>query len=109
MKSALEIAMEKTSAIGERARQELEKLSPRQRERIEQIKKVYEGKIAEKDVLHQQELLGMTGGVPLEAVESQMKPEAREAVRAFRQKFRAERETLEARREAEIEAVKQEG
>ena len=31
MKSALEIAMEKTSAIGERARQELEKLSPEQR------------------------------------------------------------------------------
>ncbi len=108
MKSALEIAMEKTSAIGERARQELEKLTPQQRERIEEIKKVYEGKIAEKDVLHQQELLGMTGGAPLEAVEAQMKPEAREAVRAFRQKFRNERTALEAQRDAEIEAVKKE-
>ena len=70
MKSALEIAMEKTSAIGEQARQELEKLSPEQRDKIEEIKKVYEGKIAEKDVLHQQELMKMTGGAPIEAIES---------------------------------------
>ena len=106
MKSALEIAMEKTSAIGEEARRELEKLTPGQKSSIEEIKKRYEGKIAEKDVLHQQELMKMTGGAPLEAVEAQLEPEAREAFAAFRQKFRDERETLEAERDAAIEAVK---
>lgn len=92
MKSALEIAMEKTSAIGEEARRELEKLTPGQKSSIGEIKKRYEGKIAEKDVLHQQELMKMTGGAPLEAVEAQLEPEAREALAAFRQKFRDERE-----------------
>ena len=106
MRSALEIAMEKTSAIGEEARRELEKLTPGQKSSIEEIKKRYEGKIAEKDVLHQQELMKMTGGAPLEAVEAQLEPEAREALAAFRQKFRDERETLEAERDAAIEAVK---
>lgn len=106
MRSALEIAMEKTSAIGEEARRELEKLTPGQKNSIEEIKKRYEGKIAEKDVLHQQELMKMTGGAPLEAVEAQLEPEAREALAAFRQKFRDERETLEAERDAAIEAVK---
>ena len=108
MKSALEIAMEKTSAIGEQARQELEKLTPEQRDKIEEIKKVYEGKIAEKDVLHQQEWMKMTGGAPPEAIEAQLEPEAREALGAFRQKFRDEREALEAERDEKIEAIKNE-
>ena len=108
MKSALEIAMEKTSAIGEKARQELGKLTPGQRDKIEEIKKIYEGKIAEKDVLHQQELLKMTGGAPIEAVEGQLEPEAREALGAFRQKFRGEREALEVERDEKIEAIKKE-
>ena len=108
MKSALEIAMEKTSAIGEQARQELEKLTPEQRDKIEEIKKVYEGKIAEKDVLHQQELMKMTGGALIEAIEAQLGPEAREALGAFRQKFRGEREALEAERDEKIEAIKKE-
>ena len=108
MKSALEIALEKTSAIGEQARQELEKLTPGQRDRIEEIKKVYEGKIAEKDILHQQELMKMTGGAPIEAVEAQLEPEARDALNAFRQKFRDEREALEAERDEKIEAIKKE-
>ena len=108
MKSALELAMEKTSAIGEQARQELEKLSSGQRSRIEEIKKVYEGKIAEKDVLHQQELMKMTGGAPPEAIEAQLEPESRDALNDFRRKFRSEREALEAERDEKIEAVKQE-
>ncbi len=108
MKSALEIAMEKTSAFGEQARQELEKLSPEQRRKIEEIKKVYEGKIAEKDVLHQQELMKMTGGTPPEAIEAQLEPEAKNALNVFRQKFRSEREALEAEREEKIEAIKKE-
>ena len=108
MKSALEIAMEKTSAIGEQARQEMEKLTPDQRSKIEETKKVYEGKIAEKDVLHQQELMKMTGGTPPDAIEAQLEPEAREALNAFRQKFRSEREALETEREEKIEAIKNE-
>ena len=38
MKSALEIAMEKTSTIGEEAREELKKLSSAQRKEIEETK-----------------------------------------------------------------------
>ena len=109
MKSALEIAMEKTSAIGEEARRELEKLTPGQKSRIEEIKKRYEGKIAEKDVLHQQELSKMTGGAPIEAVEAQLESEAKEALAAFRRKFREDRDALEAKRDAEIEAIRKEG
>ncbi len=106
MKSALEIAMEKTSGIGEQARQELEKLSPEQRSKIEEIRKTYEGKIAEKDVLHQQELLKMTGGTPLDIAEAHLEPEAKEAIDALRQKFREERDTLEMERDDKIEAIK---
>ncbi len=109
MKSALEIAMEKTSAIGEKARQELEKLTPKQKDKIEEIRKVYEGKIAEKDVLHQQELMKMTGGAPLEAVEARLEPEARETLGALRQKFRGERDVLEAERDTKIKTVKEGG
>ncbi len=106
MKSALEIAMEKTTKIGERAREELSKLSPQQRKEIEEIKKIYAGKIAEKDILLQQELMKGTGGAPIEAVEGHLPPEAREAVNALRQNFREEREALETERDEKIEAVK---
>ncbi len=106
MKSALELAMEKTAAIGEKAREELDKLSPAQRKKIEEIKKVYEGKLAEQDVMFQQDLLKMTGGAPVEAVEAQLPPEGLEALNAARQKFREDREALEAERDEQIEAVK---
>ena len=106
MRSALEIAMEKTTKIGERAREELSRLSPQQREEIEEIKKIYAGKIAEKDILFQQELMKGTGGAPIEEMEGHLPPEAREAVNALREKFREEREALEAERDEKIEAVK---
>lgn len=106
MKSALELAMEKTAAIGRQAREELDKLSPAQREKLEDLKKVYEGKIAEKDVLLQQELSKLTGGMPIEAVEPHLPPEAREQLLAVRQKFREEKEALETERDEKIDAVK---
>jgi len=106
MKSALELAMEKTADIGKEAREELEKLTPQQREKVEEVKKIYEGKIAEKDVLLQEELLKMTGGAPPEAVEAHLPPDAREALNAARQRFREEREVLEAERDQKIEDIK---
>ena len=48
----------------------------------------------------------MTGGAPPEAIEAQLEPEARDALNAFRQKFRSEREALEAERDEKIEAIK---
>ncbi len=106
MKSALEIAMEKTSSIGEEAREELKKLSPGQRKKIEETKKLYAGKIAEREILFQQEMMKLTGGVPLEAALSQIPPEARVPLDEARLKHNETREALEIERDEKIEAIK---
>ena len=107
MKSALEIALEKTKAIGDQAREELSKLSPEQREKIEETKKVYEGKIAEREVLFQQEMMKLTGGMPLEMAIAQLPPEAHAPLDEARRKHNEEREKLEAERDQKIETIKQ--
>ena len=109
MKSALELAMEKTAAVGAKAREELAKLSPAQRREIEKIKKVYEGKIAEKDVMFQQEAMKLTGGVPLDMAARMLPPELQEKLAQAREKFKADKEALEAERDEKIEAVKKNG
>ena len=106
MKSALEIALEKTKAIGDQAREELSKLSAAQREQIEETKKIYEGKIAEREVLFQQEMMKLTGGVPLDMALSQIPPEARAPIDEAREKHNAGREALEKERDEKIEAIK---
>lgn len=106
MKSALEIAMEKTASIGAQAREELSKLSPGQRKEVEKIKKVYESKLAEKDVMFQQEAMKLTGGVPLEMAARVLPPELQEKLARAREKFKADKEALEAERDGKIEAVK---
>lgn len=109
MKSALELAMEKTEAIGKKAKEELEKLSPAQRAEIEKTRKLYEGKIAEREVMFRQELEKLSGGLPLERFESQLPPEARAPIDAIRNKHRQEREALEAERDEKIEEIKKKG
>ena len=106
MKSALEIAMEKTSGIGEKAREELSKLSPKQRKKIEETKKIYEGKIAERQVLFDQEMMKLTGGVPLDMALAQIPPEARVPLDEARQRHNEGREALEKERDQEIEEIK---
>ncbi len=106
MRSALEIAMEKTSAIGDRAREEMKKLSPEQRDSIEETKKIYEGKIAEREVLFQQEMMKLTGGTPLEAVRAQLPPEAQVPLDEARKKHIETREALEKERDEKIEMIK---
>ena len=108
MKSALEIAMEKTKAIGDEAREELAKLSPAAREKIEETKKVYVGKIAERKVLFEQELMKLTGGNPIEAIQDQLPDDAREALGQMHQKHTGEIEALETERDEKIEAIKKE-
>lgn len=109
MKSALELAMEKTSAIGAEAREELAKLSPAQRKEIEKLRKTYEGKIAEKDVMFQQEAMKITGGIPLDMAARALPPELQERLAQAREKFRADKEALEAERDAKVDAVKKGG
>ncbi len=109
MKSALEIAMEKTKAIGDQAREELSKLSPAQREKIVETKKIYEGKIAEREILFQQEMMKFTGGVPLDVAISQIPPEAGGPIDEARNKHNEEREVLEKERDEKIEAIKKGG
>lgn len=109
MKSALELAMEKTSAIGAKAREELARLSPAQRGEVEKLKKIYEGKIAEKDVMFQQEAMKLTGGVPLEMAARVLPPEAAEKLAKAREKFKTDKEAIEAERDQKIEAVKKGG
>ncbi|MDA1000734.1 MAG: hypothetical protein O2807_09525 [bacterium] len=108
MKSALEIAMERTKAIGDQAREELAKLSPAARKKIAEVKKVYEGKIAEREVLFQQEMMKLTGGAPVEAIQAQLPDEAREALGQMRQKHKSVIDTLETEREGKIQAIKKE-
>ncbi|MBI3127628.1 MAG: hypothetical protein HYZ11_08510 [Candidatus Tectomicrobia bacterium] len=109
MKSALELAMEKTSAIGAKAREELAKLSPAQRAEIEKLKKVYEGKTAEKDVMFQQEAMKLTGGIPLEMASRALPPELAEKLGQLREKLKADKEAIEAERDQKIEAAKKDG
>ncbi|OGL58697.1 MAG: hypothetical protein A3J27_02000 [Candidatus Tectomicrobia bacterium RIFCSPLOWO2_12_FULL_69_37] len=109
MKSALELAMEKTAAVGAKAREELAKLSPAQRQEVEKIKKVYEGKIAEKDVMFQQEAMKLTGGVPLDMAARVLPPEAQEKLAKAHEKFKADKEALEAERDEKIETMKKGG
>tara|TARA_Y100001960_G_C14543389_1_gene762052 strand:+ start:541 stop:873 length:333 start_codon:yes stop_codon:yes gene_type:complete len=106
MKSALEIAMQKTASIGEKAREELEKLSPEDREAIEKIKKKYEAKIAEKDVFFQQETTKINSSIPIGTPPEQIPPEISQALTQLREKFNEDRSSLEQECEKEINAIK---
>ena len=106
MKSALEIAMQKTASIGQKAREELEKLSPEDREAIEKIKKKYDAKIAEKDVFFQQETNKINSSIPIGTPPEQIPPEISQTLTKLRGKFNEDRASLEEECEKEVDTIK---
>ena len=93
MKSALEIAMEKTAAA-----QEGGKLTDEQRSAIGDLEKEYQAKTAEQEIMIESKI---------KAVAAQAQgPEFQEQVHALREQLAQERERLDAEKKAKIQAVR---
>ena len=94
MKSAYELAMERL----QRSETQAEKpLTPEQKDRLAEITRVYQGKIAEREIFLQQRL-----------AEVQNRGELEEAAK-IRQQMASERTRLEEEREAEKERIRRSG
>ena len=98
MKSALEIALEKTARFQKEAVEA--KLTPEQKAQIEEIEKDYTAKLAEKDVMFQSNIkqLTQTHG-PSEELYGQLQ--------LMREAFNKERATLQEEKEAKIQDIRQ--
>ncbi|MFQ5894437.1 MAG: hypothetical protein ACE5JJ_01275 [Nitrospinota bacterium] len=106
MKSARELAMERTAKLAQEARKEREKLTPEQRERIREVEKECEAKLAEKEVMLQQEISALSGGLPLSVAEQTA---AGEEIQALREEGARERGRLLEERDARIAAIRKGG
>ena len=93
MKSALEIAMEKTAGA-----QEGGKLTDEQRGAIGDLEKEYQAKIAEQEIMIESKIKAL-------AVQAQGH-EFQQQVHALREQLVQERERLEAEKNAKIKAVR---
>jgi len=93
MKSALEIAMEKTAAA-----QQGGKLTDEQRKGIANLEKEYQAKIAEQEIMIESKIKAL-------AAQAQGH-EFQQQVHAFREQLVQERERLEAEKNAKIQAVR---
>ncbi len=93
MKSALEIAMEKTAGA-----QQGGKLTDDQRTGIADLEKEYQAKIAEQEIMNESKIKAL-------AVQAQG-PEFQEQVHALREQLVQERERLEEEKKAKIQAVR---
>ncbi len=98
MKSAIELALEKTERLGKQARAEQVPLTEEMRKEIEEIEKENQAKIAEKDIMLKAEL----GKLPL----SYPPPEAELMAAALTEKFNEEKKSLEDEKEGKIEEIK---
>lgn len=88
-KSAVELAMARLRKLDADAGIEARTLSEEQRAAIAEIRKVYEAKLAEREILHAAELR-RTGGDPA-------------AIEAIEEQYRRDRERLASEREAKLE------
>ena len=93
MKSALEIAMEKTAGA-----QQGGKLTAEQRNGIAELEKEYQAKIAEQEIMIESKIKAL-------AIQAQGH-EFQEQVNALREQLVQEREHLEAEKNAKIQAVR---
>lgn len=93
MKSALEIAMEKTAGA-----QQGGKLTDEQRKGIADLEKEYQAKIAEQEIMIESKIKAL-------AVKAQGH-EFQQQVHALREQLVQERERLEAEKNAKIQAVR---
>jgi hypothetical protein len=91
-KSAYEIILERLKQRDREAGVEDKPLSEEQRQRIAELRKVYEAKLAEREILHQSSLR-----------KADQDPEALERLE---QEYRRDRERIGDERERKIEAVR---
>ena len=93
MKSALEIAMEKTAGA-----QEGGKLTDEQRGAIGDLEKEYQAKVAEQEIMIESKIKALAAQAT--------GPEFQQQVHALREQLVQERERLEAEKNAKIQAVR---
>ena len=90
-KTAYEIVLERLKGKDREAGVEQQTLSEEQRSRIAELRRVYEAKLAEREILHHA-ALRKTGGEP-------------EAVEQLEQEYRRDRERITSERDRKIEGV----
>jgi hypothetical protein len=92
LKSAYELAMERLNKADAQAGVEQRRLTDAQKASIAELKRFYEAKLAEQELLHQS------------ALRTLMDPEARTVLE---EEYRRDRERLVAQRDAKLEKVRQ--
>ncbi len=93
-KSALELAMARLRKKDAESGESIRELSPAQKEEIAEIRRVYDAKLAEVDIMKRPKL---PPGLP---------EEMREQVDLLNEKYLRERDILSAERDAKIEVVR---
>ena len=91
-KTAYEIVLERLKGKDREAGVEQQTLSDEQRARIAELRRVYEAKLAEREILHHA-ALRKTGGEP-------------EAVEQLEQEYRRDRERITSERDRKIEGIR---
>ncbi len=91
-KTAYEIILERLQREDREAGVEQQTLSEEQRSRIAELRRVYEAKLAEREILHHA-ALRKTGGEP-------------EAVEQLEQEYRRDRERITSERDRKIEGIR---
>ncbi len=91
-KTAYEIILERLQQKDRETGVELQQLSEDQRTRVAELRRVYEAKLAEREILHQA-ALRKTGGEP-------------EAVEQLEQEYRRDRERISSERDRKIEQAR---
>ena len=91
-KTAYEIVLERLKGKDREAGVEQQTLSEEQRSRIAELRRVYEAKLAEREILHHA-ALRKTGGEP-------------EAVEQLEQEYRRDRERITSERDRKIEGIR---
>ena len=93
-KSALELAMARLRKKDAESGESIRELSPAQKEEIAEIRRVYDAKLAEVDIMKKPRL---PPGLP---------EELREQVDLLNEQYMRERDILSAEREGKIEAIR---
>lgn len=93
-KSSLELAMARLRKKDAESGESVRELSPEQKAEIAEIRRIYEAKLAEADIMKRPKL---PAGLP---------EELREQVDLLNEQFLRERDILSAERDAKIEAVR---
>ena len=98
MKSALEIAMEKAKSMG--GDEEIASLSDDQKKKVSEIRKEYEGKIAEREIMLETELKKFQAAAA--------SPDIQDYISVKKEELAEEKKKLNAEMEEKIEKIRKE-